>query len=291
MKNWLRQLGIIFTILAMTMNLSFLGTVKAAEKPEPFSYEAASLVIAGQDRFTPAIFWLKIIPGQIGLDQIIKARSSAGLEPGRFGAVDYVMCRVSVLPDRFIINEQIYFDGAGEVIADWERADWENAEQPGALLAGQALAVLPEYFINRNTNPPKGLCGIPWGSAPDALPGALLDETLVHVLRIYMADVDVTPLLGEVKQVKKAWLVFDAWQGLQRGVISFDGREYEKVLKRLTGLFGNPRGERSLLYWQLADDLRLELEVMEAFGMLHGTLEISNPNFASYERQLFRNKE
>jgi hypothetical protein len=142
---------------------------------------------------------------------------------------------------------------------------------------------------SRKSNPPAGFCGIPWGSSPEDVPGAMLDETLAEVLRIYTGDVDVTPLLGDVKQVKKAWLVFDKTRGLQRGVISFDGREYTKVFKHLTGLFGNPRWEKDSPYWQLADDLRLELEVMEAFGMLHGTLHVQNPGFIPYERQLFGN--
>ncbi|HBS59512.1 MAG TPA: hypothetical protein DEA44_09615 [Firmicutes bacterium] len=292
LKNRLRKWGIILALLTLTLPLQLFlpGTVQGAESPV-FTHEAASLVIAGADEQAPAIFWLKLMPGQAGRERMLAVRREAGLEPGRFGEVDYIVCRVNVLADSFVVSEQIYFDGAGEVIADWTKTDWAGAEQPGEMLAAEAQAVLPAYFTNSNADFPRGFCGIPWGASPAALPGAIHDETLQEVLRIYGADVDVSALLGDVKQVKKAWLVFDRNQGLQRGVINFDGRDYDKVLRRLTGLFGNPRWEpRRGLYWQLADDLRIEIEVMPAFGMLHGSLHVENPKFAPYERQLFRNK-
>jgi hypothetical protein len=91
-----------------------------------------------------------------------------------------------------------------------------------------------------------------------------------------------------VPQVKQDWLVFDRDRGLMRGVINFDGRYYEKTLQRLTDRLGNPRWERgNELYWQLADDLRIEISVMPAFGKLHGTLHVQNPKFSAYERGLF----
>lgn len=291
MKKERNKFGIILVMLAITLGIFTPGSGQAAESQGFFAHEAASLVIASEDRSQPATFWLKLVPAQSVVDRILAERREAGLDSGRFGELDYIVCQVSVLPDRFMIREQIYFDWSGEVIADWMRADWVGAEQPGEMVAAQAQFVLPGYFINRNTDFPRGLCGIPWGSSPDAVPGAVLDETLQEVLRIYHADVDVTALLGDVKQVKKAWLVFDRTQGLQRGVISFDGREYGKVLERLTNLYGNPRwAPGKILYWQLADDLVLELDVISAFGMLHGDLHVKNPHFEAYERQIFETK-
>lgn len=287
LANRLRKFGMILAMLTVPLQLFLPGSVQGAESPA-FTHEAASLVIADADVQALAIFWLKLIPGQAGLERMLAVRRAAGLEPGRFGEVDYVVCRVNVFPDSFVVSEQIYFDGAGEVIADWTKPDWAGVEQPGEMLAAEAQAVLPAYFINRNANFPQGFCGIPWGTSPADLPGAMHDQTMQEVLRVYEADVDVSSLLGDVKQVKKAWLVFDRNQGLQRGVISFDGRDYDKVLRRLTGLYGNPRGEpRRGLCWQLADDLRIEIEVVPAFGMLHGSLHVKNPHFEPYERQLF----
>lgn len=290
MKNSIRQFVLLF-MLVLAVNFALPGTLHAAENGAIFAHEAASLVIAGQEQ-DAAIFWLRIVPNTAGVEQLLAVRHSAGLEAGRFAEVASIVCRADVLPDSFVISEQIYFDAAGQVIADWVRTDWTGAEQPGEMIAGQAQAFLPGYFTIKQDNFPGGFCGIPWGSAPDAVAGAIHDETLADVLRIYSADVDVTSLLGNVRQVKKAWLVFAAEQGLQRGVISFDGREYEEVLQHLTGLFGNPRGKKhSILYWQLADNLQLELDVMQAFGMLHGTLHVSNPQFEPVERQLFGIKQ
>jgi len=252
-----------------------------------FSHQAASVVIVERDQ--PAIFWLKLIPSQAGLEQIMTARRQAGLDNSWFKKLSYILCQVAVLPDRFFINQQIYFDATGEAIADWRRTDWGNSEQPGAIVADLAQTVLPEYFKIKTHNLPSGFAGIPWGSSPEAIPGAMQDETLAKVLRIYMAYTDVSPLLGDVPQVKEDWLVFHREWGLQRGVINFDGRYYEKVLRRLTDSLGNPRWERGQeLYWDLADDLRIGIDIIPAFGKLHGSLHVQNMKFAPYEKELFR---
>jgi len=266
---------------------SFVAYSAAADEQGPFSHEAASLVLAQKDK--PAIFWLKLTPRQAGLEQLLAARLQSGLETGRFAEVEFVLCKAAVLSEGFIIEQQIYFDTAGEVIADWSQTDWEHGEQPGALVANQAQAILPHYFSIKNNNLPSGFAGISWGASPDTIPGAMQDETLAKVLRIYAAYVDVSPLLGEVPQVKKDWLVFHRERGLQRGVINFDGRYYEQVLQRLTDLLGNPRWQRGHeLYWQVAEDLKIEIIVMPAFGKLHGSLHVMNPQYSAHERTLFR---
>jgi len=277
---------------ALAANFAFAASLCKAEEQPAFKSEAASLVkVAGREE--SAVFWLKLIPTSAGLEQLVSARRQAGLEPGRFGAAAYVLCQVDVRPDRFVIIQQLYFDAAGVVIADWTRTDWASVEPPGAIIASQAQAVLPDYFKLKANNLPPGFAGIPWGSSPASIPGATQDETMAEVLRVYVAVVDVSALLGDVPQVKEAWMLFDRDRGLQRGAISFDGRNYEKVLQRLTDLLGNPRWKpgRGGLYWSLANDLKIEIEVMPAFGMLHGLLKVENPQFAAYEAHLFGRPE
>ena len=178
------------------------------------------------------------------------------------------------------------------MIADWNLKEWDNGEQPGAMIAEISQAILPYYFRIKNHHLPSGFVGIPWGSSPAAIPGAMQDETLAKVLRIYSAYTDVSALLGDVPQVKKSWLVFHREKGLQRGVISFDGRYYEQVLQHLTGMLGNPRWERgNELYWQVADDLKIGISVIPAFGKLHGSLHLQNPQFAPTEKELFRRSQ
>ncbi|MHC1758238.1 MAG: hypothetical protein AB9917_01760 [Negativicutes bacterium] len=258
----------------------------ATQEQEYFFHEAASRVLVQRDN--PAIFWLKLTPRQATKERILAVRQQSGLESGRFADVDYVLCKVAVFPDKFTIQQQIYFDADGEVIADWNLQEWDSGEQPGAMVADLSQAILPYYFYIKKHNLPSGFAGIPWGSSPEAIPGAMQDETLVKVLRIYTAYTDVSALLGDVPQVKKNWLVFHRDKGLQRGVINFDGRFYEQVLQRLTGMLGNPRWERgNELYWQIADDLKIGISIIPAFGKLHGSLHVQNPQFADTERMLF----
>ncbi len=257
------------------------------QKHEHFFHEAASRVLVQGDR--PAIFWLRLTPGQAGKERMLAARHQSGLESGRFADVEYVLCKAAVFPDKFAIRQQIYFDADGEVIADWNLQDLDSVEQPGAMVSDLSLAIFPHYFSIRKHDIPSGFAGIPWGSSPEAIPGAMQDETVTKVLRIYNAYTDVSALLGDVPQVKKNWLVFHREKGLQRGVIHFDGRFYEHVLQRLTGMLGNPRWERgNELYWQVADDLKLGIGVIAAFGKLHGSLHVQNPRFAPTEKDLFQ---
>ena len=269
---------------------SFTSYSVAMQEQEYFFHEAASRVLVQGDQ--PAIFWLKLTPRQAGKEKIIAALYQYGMEPGRLAEVDSVLCKAAIFPDKFIIQQQIYFDAGREVIADWNLKEWDNGEQPGAMIAEISQAILPYYFRIKNHHLPSGFVGIPWGSSPAAIPGAMQDETLAKVLRIYSAYTDVSALLGDVPQVKKSWLVFHREKGLQRGVISFDGRYYEQVLQHLTGMLGNPRWERgNELYWQVADDLKIGISVIPAFGKLHGSLHLQNPQFAPTEKELFRRSQ
>lgn len=86
----------------------------------------------------------------------------------------------------------------------------------------------------------KEMLELPWGIQPDGLPDAIPIGDLDENRMVYTVDMDVSPLLGTVRDSSNPRFIFTKDGGLIQVCINFDGKEYNRVEEHLRKLFGEP---------------------------------------------------
>ncbi|MGE4588931.1 MAG: hypothetical protein AB7E34_05090 [Acidaminococcaceae bacterium] len=98
-----------------------------------------------------------------------------------------------------------------------------------------------------------GVLGWKWGAKPAEITGNSV-EGAVNGLSVYTADLDLSPVLGEVKASSEPRLIFDQKAGFVQAHIDFASADYEQVDKRLRELLGQPT---PIIYERYQTDLDL----------------------------------
>ena len=126
-----------------------------------------------------------------------------------------------------------------------------------------------------------GFLGLKWGAKPAEIagPGA---TSAMPGLTFYTADLDLSPILGEVKATSEPRLVFDQKAGFVQAHVDFASADYDIVDKQLHELLGQPVAivyekysvDKTLLQmseWYLASSVKVVLENRFAGAMLEIT--------------------
>ncbi len=115
-----------------------------------------------------------------------------------------------------------------------------------------------------------GFLGLKWGAKPAEVagPGA---TSAMPGLTFYTADLDLSPIMGEVKATSEPRLVFDQKAGFVQAHVDFASADYDLVDKQLHELLGQPLAvvyekysvDNTLLQiseWYLASSVKVVLE-------------------------------
>lgn len=84
-----------------------------------------------------------------------------------------------------------------------------------------------------------GFLGWKWGAKPAEVTGTS-GANATPGLTFYTADLDLTPIMGEVKATSEPRLVFDQKAGFVQAHVDFASADYNKVDQRLHELLGQP---------------------------------------------------
>ncbi|MHC1714497.1 MAG: hypothetical protein AB9858_02680 [Acidaminococcaceae bacterium] len=123
-----------------------------------------------------------------------------------------------------------------------------------------------------------GFLGLKWGAKPAEIAGPGATSPMPG-LTFYTADLDLSPILGEVKATSEPRLVFDQKAGFVQAHVDFASADYDKVDKQLQELLGQPVAivyekysvDNTLLQmseWYLASSVKVVLENRFAGAML-----------------------
>ena len=126
-----------------------------------------------------------------------------------------------------------------------------------------------------------GFLGWKWGAKPAEIAGVGATSAMPG-LTFYTADLDLSPILGEVKATSEPRLVFDQKAGFVQAHVDFASADYDKVDKQLHELLGQPVAivyekysiDNTLLQmseWYLASSVKVVLENRFAGAMLEIT--------------------
>jgi hypothetical protein len=85
-----------------------------------------------------------------------------------------------------------------------------------------------------------GFLGKPWGTQPAAFEDIKHLADIAPDLLVYMADLDVSSMLGPVSSKTSPRLVFARNTGLVKAHIDFDAKEYYVVFNHLRNMLGEP---------------------------------------------------
>lgn len=84
-----------------------------------------------------------------------------------------------------------------------------------------------------------GFLGWKWGAKPAEIAGVGATSAMPG-LTFYTADLDLSPILGEVKATSEPRLIFDQKAGFVQAHVDFASADYDKVDQRLQELLGQP---------------------------------------------------
>ena len=123
-----------------------------------------------------------------------------------------------------------------------------------------------------------GFLGWKWGAKPAEITGTGATSAMPG-LTFYTADLDLSPILGEVKATSEPRLVFDQKAGFVQAHVDLASADYDKVDQRLLELLGQPVAivyekysiDNTLLQmseWYLGSAVKVVLENRFAGAML-----------------------
>ncbi len=152
------------------------------------------------------------------------------------------------------VIERQYFDLAGRIIhressePPVNASGWRdlNETEKKALQPLLEPAFRPSQRIDKELQKStaaraldEGFLGWPWGAVPDDFAGARHIADLAAKVSVYSADLDLSPILGNIKTHNTPLLVFEDG-GLVNARIAFDPRDYVRVHLHLVGILGDP---------------------------------------------------
>ncbi|MGL5206518.1 MAG: hypothetical protein ACRC8T_03300 [Acidaminococcaceae bacterium] len=175
---------------------------------------------------------------------------------------------VAVLPEQDLPQ----FNRKGFTMVEWGGAE---ISVPIGLPAKAAQKQEPTSLSQSLEN---GFLGLKWGAKPAEITGTAATNTLPG-LTFYTADLDLSPILGEIKATAEPRLGFDQNAGFVQVYVDFASSDYEQAEKQLYELLGQPVDlvyekysvDSTLLQtsrWHLGSSVKVILENRFAGAML-----------------------
>ena len=181
----------------------------------------------------------------------------------------------SMLPEQILPQ----FTRRGFTLVEWGGSEINTPFQikvdPKQNMPGQQV----ESSLSKSLT--TGFLGWKWGAKPAEIAGTGATSAMPG-LTFYTADLDLSPILGEVKATSEPRLVFDQKAGFVQAHVDFASTDYDKVDKQLHELLGQPVAivyekysiDNTLLQmseWYLASSVKVVLENRFAGAMLEIT--------------------
>lgn len=136
----------------------------------------------------------------------------------------------------------------------------------------------------------EGFIGTPWGTQPSAVSGARYVAAIAPRVAVYIADLDLSPVLGPVVDRSTPRLIYTEDEGLVQGRINFCPRDYAAAYRHLVGILGEPspiiyeRRPASVDFLERAEwFVGFDTKVVLSAGFTTATLEIGKRNAISLE--------
>ena len=178
----------------------------------------------------------------------------------------------SMLPEQILPQ----FTRRGFTLVEWGGSEINTPFQikvdPEQNMPGQQV----ESSLSKSLT--TGFLGWKWGAKPAEIAGVGATSAMPG-LTFYTADLDLSPILGEVKATSEPRLIFDQKAGFVQAHVDFASADYDKVDKQLHELLGQPVAivyekysiDNTLLQmseWYLASSVKVVLENRFAGAML-----------------------
>lgn len=127
------------------------------------------------------------------------------------------------------------FDRKGFALVEWGGSEMTLPESLRVYPVRQKAAPLDSELAKALA---EGFFELKWGARPASVTGMGEQGQASPGLAVYASELDVTPLLGEVKPTADTMLFFDSDKGFVQAQISFGFRDFQKVDARLHSLLG-----------------------------------------------------
>ena len=179
----------------------------------------------------------------------------------------------SLLPEQVLPQ----FTRKGFTLVEWGGSEINTPLQFKAYSEQNAQGQQAASSLSKSLE--TGFLGWKWGAKPAEIAGVGGENAAVPGLTVYTADLDLSPILGDVKASSEPRLSFDQKAGFVQAHIDFASADYNKIEQRLQELLGLPapiiyelyKVDATLLQsseWHIGSAVKVVLENRFAGAML-----------------------